>query len=175
MLSPARNQDHLCAQLRPPIAVFLIVLLVGLASPRAEAQPAPDFLLDSGQSLVELSQRQWVYLDFWASWCGPCRYSFPFMNELQAELGPRGLAIIAVNVDVDPADARPFLEKYPAQFPIHYDPDGEIAQAYAVPGMPTSYLIHQGQILERHIGFRTNQAEALKAAIAAHLDKDRAQ
>ncbi|GAA5187462.1 TlpA disulfide reductase family protein [Ferrimonas gelatinilytica] len=159
----------------PPIslrAALLVLLLWSLPSARSLAQPAPDFTLESGQSLVALSHQQWVYLDFWASWCGPCRYSFPFMNTLQAELGPQGLAIIAVNVDVEPADALPFLEKYPAQFPIHYDPDGKIAEAYAVPGMPTSYLIHQGQIIERHIGFRASQAEELKAAIAQHLLKD---
>ncbi|MBY6185340.1 TlpA family protein disulfide reductase [Marinobacter hydrocarbonoclasticus] len=139
----------------------------------ATATPAPDFALTLGgqnTTLNALSQERVVYLDFWASWCGPCRYSFPFMNQLQSELGPKGLTIIAVNVDVDPDDAKPFLQKYPADFAIHYDPEGTVAEAYQVPGMPTSYLIKNGEILTHHIGFRKSQSGALMAEIAGYLE-----
>ncbi|MBY5991448.1 TlpA family protein disulfide reductase [Ferrimonas balearica] len=150
----------------------LLFLTSALLAHPASAQPAPDFELTlDGQAttVVALSQERLVYLDFWASWCGPCRYSFPFMNQLEAELGPRGLTVIAVNVDVDPEDAKPFLAKYPADFAIHYDPEGAIAEAYQVPGMPTSYLIRDGQILASHVGFRQSQAQVLTAEIVEHL------
>ncbi len=136
------------------------------------AAPAPDFPLTvngKATTLINLSRESVVYLDFWASWCGPCRYSFPFMNRLQTELGPKGLTVVAVNVDVDPQDAKPFLAKYPANFAIHYDPEGTIAEAYQVPGMPTSYLIKDGEILTRHVGFRKSESEALMDEVASHL------
>ncbi|GAA4899284.1 TlpA disulfide reductase family protein [Ferrimonas pelagia] len=149
-------------------ATPFVALLFSLS---LSAQPAPDFqVTHAEQSLHRLSQDKVVYVDFWASWCGPCRHSFPFMNELQAEFADQGLAIVAINVDVDPADALPFLDKYPATFPVQYDPDGVIAAAFAVPGMPTSYLIKDGEILVRHIGFRKSQSAALKAEIGQYLD-----
>lgn len=151
-----------------PLKTALLGLCLVLA-PLAQAAPAPDFEFED-TTLSELSKQKLVYLDFWASWCGPCRFSFPFMNELEAELGPKGFKVIAVNVDVEPDDAIPFLKKYPADFAIHYDPDGAIAQAYKVPGMPTSYLIRDGQILATHVGFRSKQGPKIKAEILSFLD-----
>ena len=97
---------------------------------------------------------QVVYLDFWASWCVPCRLSFPWMDELQREYGGKGLTIIAVNVDHDGEAARQFLEQVPASFRIVYDPSGKIAQKYPLKGMPTSFLIgRDGAVRFEHEGF----------------------
>ncbi|SHG92192.1 TlpA disulfide reductase family protein [Ferrimonas marina] len=150
--------------LRGALAALLLTPLM------LAAEPAPDFAITELDTTVhELSQERLVYLDFWASWCGPCRHSFPFMNELKAKFEDKGLTVVAVNVDVEPADAEPFLAKYPADFTLHYDPEGAIAEAYAVPGMPTSYLIRNGEILERHIGFRKSQTQALFDEIEGYL------
>ncbi|MBY6016422.1 TlpA family protein disulfide reductase [Halomonas denitrificans] len=150
----------------------ILALCTALMILPIRAEPAPDFALTlegNATTVVQLSQEKLVYLDFWASWCGPCRFSFPFMNELHQELGPKGLVVVAVNVDVDPHDAKPFLAKYPADFTIHYDPEGTIAEAYQVPGMPTSYLISDGKILLRHVGFRKSESDKLKAEVANYL------
>ncbi|MFT4993430.1 MAG: thiol-disulfide isomerase/thioredoxin [Paraglaciecola sp.] len=125
--------------------------------------PAPNFTIEHEglpDSLANL-QGQVVYLDFWASWCKPCRKSFPWMNAMGAKYGPEGLQILAINLDAVPQLARQFLDKVPATMPIIYDPAGNIAAAYQLLGMPSSYLIDKkGLIRIAHKGFFINkQAE----------------
>jgi thiol-disulfide isomerase/thioredoxin len=122
--------------------------------------------------LVSLSPHkgQVVYLDFWASWCTPCKASFPFMNALHEELGPKGLTILAVNVDEQKAAADRFLQQVPAKFRIAYDPKGVTPEQYAVKAMPTAVLIdRRGQIRHVHAGFRERDREALRAQVEALL------
>ena len=103
-----------------------------------------------------------VYVDFWASWCAPCRESFPWMNRMQSELGHDGLVIIAVNVDREHADAEQFLRSHAAQFRIVYDPQGRLPERFGVRGMPTSFLIDRnGRIQSRHEGFFSKDRDAL--------------
>lgn len=97
-----------------------------------------------------------VLVDFWASWCEPCRHSFPWLNEMQARYGDR-LVVIGVNVDRERADADRFLSQVPAHFQVIYDPNGELASRYEVMGMPSSYLFDtSGMLVDQHIGFRTS-------------------
>ena len=106
-----------------------------------------------------------VLVDFWASWCEPCRHSFPWLNEMQAKYGER-LVIIGVNVDRERADAKRFLSQVPAQFQLIYDPAGELATQYEVMGMPSSYVFDtSGKLVDKHIGFR----KALRAEREAQL------
>ncbi|MFK8020627.1 MAG: TlpA family protein disulfide reductase [Pseudomonadales bacterium] len=106
-----------------------------------------------------------VYLDFWASWCGPCRATFPLMNELQQRY-PDDLAVIAVNLDHKRADAERFLKKLPASFQILYDPQGELAAQYELPGMPTSfYFDREGNAAGRHVGFRILDRKLIEQSI----------
>lgn len=113
---------------------------------------------------------QVVYLDFWASWCIPCAKSFPFMNQLHAELGQRGLRIIAINLDETQADAQRFLAKHPADFAIGLDPEGRCPRRYGVRGMPTSYLIdRRGNIRHVHRGFKTSDIAELRAQLESLL------
>lgn len=135
-----------------------------------DMQLSPDIALaqssyHSASGLLELSETNWVYLDFWASWCVPCKYSFPFMNELQRDLGDEGLTVIAVNVDSDTNKAHAFLQTTPAQFSVQYDPQGVIAELFQVPVMPVSYLIKDRQIIGRHVGFKTSDQEPLREQI----------
>jgi thiol-disulfide isomerase/thioredoxin len=96
-----------------------------------------------------------VVIDFWASWCAPCRQSFPWLNELKTRYADRGLVIIGVNVDANRPDAERFLREAPAQFDIVYDPQGALAAKYEVPGMPVSYVFGPtGELVAQHIGFR---------------------
>src|SRR5450631_1845011 len=110
-------------------ACFLLLMLSGIGMLRAAG-------LD-----LHAYRGKVVYLDFWASWCGPCRQSFPWLADLLRERESQDLVVIGVNVDKDRALAERFLGETPAAFPIVYDPEGAIASAYKVAGMPTAILI----------------------------------
>lgn len=95
-----------------------------------------------------------VYLDFWASWCKPCRHSFPWMNAMEKKYGADGLVIVAVDLDEQHADAVKFLQQVPADFTVVYDPEGKLAAQYAIIGMPSSFIIgRNGEVVQKHQGF----------------------
>jgi thiol-disulfide isomerase/thioredoxin len=146
--------------------LFLIALLVQGSSVWAVEAGKP--LPDLGLAEVQKTKGQYIYIDYWASWCGPCRQSFPWMNALQAKLGPKGLKVVAVNVDAKRADADKFLTHTPAQFTIAFDPQGESAKKLAIKTMPTSMLVNpEGKVLFVHSGFRAEEKEPLEAKIVA--------
>ena len=120
---------------------------------------------------LEAYRGQVVWLDFWASWCTPCRRSFPWMNEIVERYADQGLVIVGVNVDRERNLADEFLRETPANFSIVYDPEGELAKQFEVLGMPSSYLIDQdGNVISSHIGFRRDERENYEAAIREALE-----
>jgi thiol-disulfide isomerase/thioredoxin len=148
--------------------LFLIALLVQGSSVWAVEAGKP--LPDLGLAEVQKTKGQYIYIDYWASWCGPCRQSFPWMNALQAKLGSKGLKVVAVNVDAKRADADKFLTHTPAQFTIAFDPQGESAKKLAIKTMPTSMLVNpEGKVLFVHSGFRAEEKEPLEAKIVAAM------
>lgn len=150
----------------------------GLISRHATAieagQMAPDIDLPGstvGARLSQLKGRH-VYLDFWASWCGPCRQSFPWMADMQRQYGSRGLQVLAINLDAKRADADAFLAKTPAGFALAFDSQGESARRMGVKGMPTSLLINpEGKVVFVHQGFRLDERAALEAKLVAALNQ----
>ena len=107
-----------------------------------------------------------VLLDFWASWCEPCRHSFPWMSELQRRHGADGLVVVAVNLDQDPHLAEQFLAATPAAFRVEYDPAGKLATEFGVNAMPVSFVIDRtGRVREKHVGFRQAQREQREATL----------
>jgi len=107
-----------------------------------------------------------VYLDFWASWCGPCKQSFPWMESLQKTYGDQGFEIIAVNVETDRADADKFLNLLHPTFEVQFDPKGELAEFYKVHGMPSSVLIDRHGVTRfTHVGFRPIDAALYEAQL----------
>lgn len=113
---------------------------------------------------------QVVYVDFWASWCGPCRNSFPWMQSMEQRYGKHGLKIIAINLDQEPQLAKKFLKDIPVTFQIEYDPKGELAQKFGVQAMPTSFLIDRtGKAREKHNGFFDDKRSQYEAEIAQLL------
>jgi cytochrome c biogenesis protein CcmG/thiol:disulfide interchange protein DsbE len=129
---------------------------------------APDIALTGAQGPVSLAalKGKLVYVDFWASWCGPCRQSFPWMNSLQARYGAKGLQVLAVNLDANRADADKFLAEVPARFAIGFDAQGDTPRRYSIKGMPTSVLIGaDGHVIQVHSGFREEDRKGLEAAI----------
>lgn len=138
------------------------------------ADAAPDFKLPSAKGMVELSKLKGkvVYVDFWASWCAPCRKSFPWMNDLHKKYKDQGLEVVAVNLDKSREPIDQFLAKTPADFTIAYDPSGGAANNYKVSGMPSSYLIDRsGQLQVSHIGFRDKDKEEIEGKIKELLAK----
>ena len=111
-----------------------------------------------------------VVVDFWASWCVPCRRSFPWMNRMQAQYGDQGLVIIGVNVDRDRDSAAEFLADVPASFKIHYDNDATLAREFGVEAMPSSFVIgRDGQVIARHLGFKVKRQEEYEAVLRKAL------
>ncbi|MFL6664296.1 MAG: TlpA family protein disulfide reductase [Rhizobacter sp.] len=111
-----------------------------------------------------------TYVDFWASWCGPCRQSFPWMNEMQAKYAARGLQVVGINLDRKRDDAERFLAELPATFTIAFDAAGDSAKRFGVKGMPTSVLVGpDGKVLYMHTGFRNEERAQLEGRIAAAL------
>jgi thiol-disulfide isomerase/thioredoxin len=107
-----------------------------------------------------------VLLDFWASWCEPCRHSFPWMSELQRRHGPDGLVVVAVNLDQDPRLAEQFLAATPVGFRIEYDPAGTLATEFGVNAMPVSFVIDRtGRVREKHVGFKEAQRTQREASL----------
>ncbi len=143
-----------------------------LAAPAG--QPAPPLSLPGTAGVVDLAayKGKVVYLDFWASWCGPCKLSFPWLNEMQARHGAHGLQVVGVNLDRQRVLADAFLAQVPARFVLAFDPAGDSAHRYAVQGMPSSVLIGaDGLVLQQHTGFRDEDRAGREAAIVSALGR----
>lgn len=146
----------------------LILLLQSNAHGMEMGREAPDCrftpLKDEPVRNVRHYRGEVLYVDFWASWCGPCAQSFPFMNALDRDFRERGLRIVGVNLDENPEDAETFLAQYPASFTIVADAGGQCAKDFGVQAMPSSYLIdRQGVIRHVHLGFRPGEAQEIRA------------
>ncbi|WP_232056679.1 MULTISPECIES: TlpA family protein disulfide reductase [Methylomonas] len=159
------------------IAVVFGMIWVSTDSSAIEVdKPVPNCALaafDTRSSLpLERYRGKVLFVDFWASWCGPCVKSFPYFNQLQREFGD-DLAVVAVNLDENAADAEQFLQQVPAQFQIAYDAEQQCARQFDVKAMPSSYLIdRQGKVRYVRLGYRSGENEEigglLKTLIAEH-------
>jgi cytochrome c biogenesis protein CcmG/thiol:disulfide interchange protein DsbE len=159
--------------LRISIPLFVAALAIGPAAhavdvgQRLPAIPvaAP---LEKGGPAVDLGayRGKVLYVDFWASWCVPCRTSMPALESLYKKYGDKGFVVVGVNKDDRVTDARRFLEKYPASFPLASDADEKVVRAFAVPAMPSGYLIDRGGVVRRvHTGFTPEIAASLEREI----------
>ena len=107
-----------------------------------------------------------VYVDFWASWCVPCRLSMPKLDALQKKHAARGLTVVGVNKDTSYADASRFLKRVPVGFTLLQDEKDAIARAFDVKTMPSGYLIdRKGVVRKVHRGFTDETATALEKEI----------
>ena len=154
----------------------LNLLLAGTALGVAEGDMAPDFRLPvlGGESTKSLSASHGKvrYIDFWASWCAPCRVSIPEIVALQEKLGGSRFEVIAINVDERIDDAMRFLSHYPMNYDNLSDPRGTTARAYALPGMPTSFVVDpEGRVTLVHVGFKRGDMKAIRAHIVELLGR----
>lgn len=157
------------------ILIFMVAATLSASMFAASSgQMAPNFKLPgikTGNLMSLSSQRgKVIYLDFWASWCGPCRQSLPLLNEVRNELRRKGFEVIAVNLDENKADAQRFLKQFPVNYPVLLDPNGKVPQKYNLPGMPTSYLIdRKGKIRKVHVGFKKQDIGKIRKQIMSLL------
>lgn len=138
------------------ILLFAAALLATLPG---WAQPAPDWrlpTLEDGQvQSLQQFRGQIVVLDFWASWCVPCRPAMAALSQLQKDYANKPVRVVPVSVDEYAEDAQDFVARYGATLNSLHDPDGEVAEAYDLLGMPSSFVIApNGEIALRHEGFR---------------------
>lgn len=151
-------------------AVFLLVIVVAGCS----QSPSPvDFTVQTDDGLAPISKFRGdvVYLDFWATWCGPCRDSFPWMKEMQAKYKDKGLKVVAVSLDTDHALARQFADELSSNFLIGYDDTGAIADLFEVKGMPTSVIIDRdGTVAEIHQGFKLDKVDTYEKSLVKVLN-----
>lgn len=148
-------------------AVAGLAIAAGAVTP---GQAAPAFKLEgvSAPIALEALRGRHVYLDFWASWCAPCKVSFPWLNSVK-QRWPE-LEIVAINVDRKREDAERFLKSTPARFTVAFDPEGRTPSAYAIKTMPTAMLIGpDGRVLWTHQGFREKDIPELEAKLQAAL------
>jgi thiol-disulfide isomerase/thioredoxin len=102
-----------------------------------------------------------VLVDFWASWCGPCKDSFPVMEELQTRFGNKGLVVLAVNLDDDSATMNDFLKKHPVTFTVVRDAKKKLVSTVNIRSMPSSFVLApDGKVASVHKGFRGQETRA---------------
>ncbi|NVK25019.1 MAG: TlpA family protein disulfide reductase [Gammaproteobacteria bacterium] len=133
------------------VAIFLLLIATSVSVETRSSEVEP---LSKLNGLIEENQGKVIYLDFWASWCVPCRQSFPWLNQMQKKYESDGFVVIAVNLDEETINASKFLQKWPANFPVIYDSKGITASHYQLKGMPTSFILdRRGNIAVNHVGF----------------------
>ena len=126
-------------------------------------QPAPDFKLQNldGES-VSLSdfKGKAVLVNFWATWCGPCRIEMPYLQEIYEEWSEQGLVLLAVNIGESPAKVKDFMEKYNLSFPVLLDAKTTVAREYNVSGIPTTFFIDKDGVIQvKIVGAFSNTAQ----------------
>ncbi len=151
-----------------------LLLITRLCLAAEVGSPAPNCVLPelhNPERSVSLRQpNKLVYVDFWASWCGPCVASFPFTQQLHHDFQQKGLAVFAVNMDEYKPDALEFLAEHPVNFTILHNPDGDCADKFAVRAMPSSFLIDaSGKIQYASWGYSAKKAAELRQRITELL------
>jgi cytochrome c biogenesis protein CcmG, thiol:disulfide interchange protein DsbE len=148
------------------VAVLFCLSLAAWPPFRAVAMGHEPQALDLGEYRGSV-----VVVDFWASWCVPCRRSFPWLDEMQQKYADSGLVVVGVNEDDVAVDADEFLRAFPGSFRIVRDPDGELARQFDLVAMPSTYVIgRNGEIAARHLGFKTGKKGEYEATLRRLLD-----
>jgi peroxiredoxin len=164
-------------RLVPALAALLLATLgpaLAASAPPAAA-PAPDFTLparDGGSVQLSSLKGQVVMINFWATWCGPCRQEMPLLEQIHAKYEPLGFTLLGVNVEPDSAAATAWLEGMPVTFPVLFDTKNAVAGAFGVMGMPSSVFVdREGRVRHVHRGYKPGD-EAQYADVIRALVKE---
>ena len=164
--------------MKSPLSLKAVLLAVAAvlsfqtlsAAPWKQGEPLPNLAQYGLEGKLPDLKGKVVYLDFWASWCGPCKASFPVLDRWQRTLGPKGLIVVGISVDEGAAAAEKFVRAAGIAFPTLRDGAHKLVAAADVSAMPTSFLIdRKGVIRVVHHGFRNGDEAALSAQIEALL------
>jgi len=143
------------------LALAMLLLAGGIGSAQASVQlssSAPDFTLRSvgGANLRLAEQRgQVVLVNFWATWCGPCRQEMPHLNRIYDKYRSSGFVLLGVNIDDDPRVAADLAAKLGLRFPVLLDTDKKVSRVYDMSAMPATLLIDRdGRVRHIHRGYR---------------------
>ena len=141
------------------LAAFTVLSTPYSVTAAEVGKPAPDFTLKSlgGQNL-KLSEMAGnvVLINFWASWCGPCREEMPLLNSLHNRYEPLGFTVLGVNVEEDVNGAKGFLKNFPVDFPVLLDSDNRVSKQYKVIAMPTTIVVDRdGNMRYLHQGYKS--------------------
>ncbi len=153
------------------VLLVLVALFFSFAAQAGELSgPAPQFsLMNFDGKKVSLSdfKGQVVMVNFWASWCGPCRQEMPLLNEIYKSYKKAGFTLVGVNLDEVKSDALGFLKKTGSvDFPMLQDPEGKVADLYKNQAMPSSYFIdRKGNLAYLHQGYRPGEEKDYKSVI----------
>lgn len=157
-------------------AALFIVTGSLMSNSALAAEPAPGLTLKKlDNSSFKLSDYKGdvLYVDFWATWCPPCRKSFPWMEEMHQKYSDLGFKVIAISLDTKRDVIDQFLKTMTTNFVIAHDPDGDSATQFKVKGMPSSYLIdRKGNIQIAHQGFNSKDKSKLETAIKKLIASD---
>jgi peroxiredoxin len=142
---------------RHTLAAVLVLLTTMVTAGTAQA-PAPDFTLksNSGEN-IRLSELRGevVLINFWASWCGPCRQEMPILSELHDKYKAMGFTVLGVNVEENSSAARKLLKDMPVSFPVLFDNDSSVSKQYDVAAMPSTVLVDRnGDMRYLHKGYK---------------------
>ncbi len=140
------------------VAALLPAALSLAAAPLKQGDTFPDLAKFNLEGTLPDTKGKVVLVDFFASWCGPCKESFPVMQELHKKFGDQGLTIVAVNLDKKKSDMDDFLKKHPANFAIVRDAANKLVGEVKIPTMPTSFLLDKtGKVQSVHRGFKGDE------------------
>ena len=163
------------------------LLLLALAVPAdaktsrgggSDAPPAASFELPTSTGTVTLDglRSKVVLVDFWASWCGPCRQSFPWLSTMSERYGDKGLVVVAINLDKDRDQAQAFMRQFTPPFIVAFDPQGKTAEAFKVNAMPSSFLVSRsGRLVYSHAGFALRDTGAIEKQIQEQIKEESAK
>ena len=142
----------------PATSLLALLACLSLSAATAVAPQAPDFRLENragGETSLAELRGQVVMINFWASWCGPCRQEFPALDEMYRKYKPMGFTMVGINVETEKTDAERFLGMRPVSFPILFDPDNSVSGRYGVSAMPTTMLVdRQGRLRWQHRAYQ---------------------
>ena len=161
------------------LSSLFAIMLLAAAPPVGAAteapRPAPDFTLparDGGEVRLSSLKGQVVMINFWATWCGPCRQEMPLLEQLQKKYEALGFTLLGVNVEPDSAAATRWLNGVPVSFPVLFDTHNTVAERFGVEGMPSSVFVdREGRVRHVHRGYKPGD-EAQYADVIRSLVKE---
>jgi peroxiredoxin len=154
----------------------MMVLLVSMGSAAVVAAGpvsgvAPNFTLqtlDGRTTSLAEHKGEVVMINFWATWCAPCRQEMPHLEALYQRYGALGFTLLGVNVEEDPAGAEQWLAQTPVSFPILFDPKNEVSELYDVIAMPSTVLVdRKGNLRYLHHGYKPGYENEYQTQIRA--------